>query len=469
MTTKHKSQKKTWSRDAYGKNEMIQRWRPQYSDTYLNNPHKGTATFQRFDGDALYPTLAWNDSEGPLWFRPPRRGVLRSHLYPPSRVAYCRWLWKVLEPEKGNIRWDVFDGALKAAAERGQTLQIRTQPFIHDTTPEWYWKEGGIPHPAESKAAGYPIPDHNHKAYLRHWGDHIRAIGERYDGHPALESVDVAYGGHCGETGGNCRRKYAERLVDIYMQSFPKTQLVGMLGTLGNAYMAGKRRAVGWRADCYGDLRIDGRGQVPDGLNWNHMFEAYPLEMERDGVMEAWKRAPVTLETCWTVAYWEKQGWDIDWILEQGYKYHATFFMPKSVYIPEAWMDKVMAFNKRLGYRFHVHNMILPLEASPGQRLRFTTTIDNRGIAPLYRRYRFAVRFTQGKTRCVVPFKQDIRKWLPDFTTFTEYIRMPEGLQTGEVTLHCAIIDERDQPVVRFATDAVDKDGWHPMTGMDVV
>lgn len=456
--------KRRW-RDAFHPDERVQRWRPEYSDAYLGNPHKGTATFQRFEGDPLYPDIGWDDREGPIWFRPPRKN-LKNTRYPPTRISYCRWLWNVLEPKKGKFRWDILDGALKAAAERNQTLQIRTQPFIGDSTPKWYWETGAGQFVTNK---GRIEPDHNDPLYLKHWGNHIRAIGKRYDGHPALESFDVAYGGACGECGGNTNKATAAKLVEVYMRAFRKTQLVGMLGTDGNAHMASvKPGKFGWRADCYGDCRTKGNGQVPDGLIWNHMLEAYPKEVAEDGVRDAWKTAPVTFETCWTVAYWERQGWDIDWIIDQGYKYHISVFMPKSVYIPDEWMEKMMAFTKRIGYRFFVHNMILPLEAKPGERILFETTIDNRGIAPIYRDYTFALRFTQGRKHYIVPFKQDIRSWLPDFNYFKERVTFPRQLKRGEVKLSCAIVDKKNVPVVKLAHKKIDRDGWHPMTSMDV-
>ena len=48
-------------RDAYGKDEKMQRIRPVESNAWLPNPHRGTTTFQRFQGDPLY--AAWNSSD----------------------------------------------------------------------------------------------------------------------------------------------------------------------------------------------------------------------------------------------------------------------------------------------------------------------------------------------------------------------------------------------------------------------
>jgi len=456
-------------RSKFGAGEVIQRVRPRETDRYLLNPHKGTTTFQRFNGDPLFPGLRWNDREGPETFTP-SDGDLKNPRYPDTTISYCRWLWSRLEPEKGTFNWHFIDGALEAARERGQTLQIRTQPFIGEATPEWFWKLGGTPDEEHLERTGVKVPDHNTEAYIRHWGDHIRALGDRYDGHPNLESFDIAYGGPCGETGGNATAETAARLVDIYLESFKKTQLLSMLGTAGCTYAASKRRDVGWRADCYGDLRMAGEGVVPPGLNWKHMYDLYPMEVETCAVKDRWKTAPVTLETCWTVGHWFAQGWDIDWIIEQGYKYHLSVFMPKSSYIPQEWSEKIMEFNKRMGYRYVLRQMTLPLEARPGEKFSYNAWIDNLGCAPIYRPYRFAFRFRQGERSFVVHSEQDVRTWLPDHTWFQESITFPKGLMPGVVDVDVGIVcPDTDEPAVKFAIEELLDDNWHPMSSMDVL
>ena len=453
-------------RDAFGPEEVIQRVRPRVSTVDLCNPHKGTTTFQRFNGDPLYPGLIWDDSKGPETF-PPFDGNLKNPMYPDTTISYCRWLWSVIEPEKGRFRWDFIDGALEAARVRGQTLQVRIQPYILDM-PAWYWQLGGTPM-AESEP-GRREPEHNDPAYLRHWGDLIRAFGERYDGHPDLESFDIAYGGGCGEGGGNATPETAAKLVDVYLGSFRKTQLVSMLGTPGCKYGSTTGRNLGWRADCFGDLRrAIAPGAVPDDLCWCHMIDAYPREVVQCGLRDAWRKAPVTLETCWTVGYWFERGWDIDWILDQGLKYHLSVFMPKSSYIPEPWREKIEAFNRRMGYRFVLRQMVLPLEAKPGQRIRFEMFVDNVGVAPIYRPYRLAFRFLQGREAHIVLSKADIRQWMPDHTWFSEEIEFPPALQRGETKVDLGIVDEATKPKVKFAIQQVTEDGWHPLTSMDVV
>ena len=462
-------------RDVYGPDEVWQRVRPEHTTDLILNPHKGTTTFQRFNGDPLYPDLRWNDNDGPVKFPPPVNADLTNSRYVPTTISYCRYTWAALEPKKGKIRFDIIEKALDTAAARGQTLQFRTQPFVHDSCPQWYWDLGAKTDAAATRP-DHPVPDHNDPLYFQHWGDHIRQLGARLDGHPGLESFDIAYGGGCGETGGNAECLTARKLAQVYLDSFASTQLLGMLGTEGCAYAARQTtHNIGWRADCYGDVhvgRFDGKDlpiPVPKHLTWNHMRDAYPPSLHEARLEDRWKTAPVTLETCWTVAHWFNQGWDIDWIIEQGYKYHLSVFMPKSVYFPEEWDAKMQTFNNRMGYWLHLLQMMLPIEGQRGQKIAIKATIDNKGVAPLYRPYRFALRFSQGKKHHVVRLRQDVRTWLPDFTHFEEAVTVPEGLQKGEAKVSCAIVDAKDKAVVRLAMKDIGPDGWHPLTSIDVV
>jgi hypothetical protein len=451
-------------RSAFGPDETKQRVRPAESKDYLPNPHRGTTTFQRFNGDELYPGLQWSDREGPVVFKP-FDGNLKNPNYPDTTLSYCRWLWSVLEPQKGKYRWDIIDGTLEAARVRGQTVQMRIQPYIREDLPPWFYEMGGKPESPGNKRD----PDHNHPSYLKHFGDIIKAFAKRYDGHPGLESFDIAYGGPCGEVGGNSTPATARKLVDVYLRAFKKTQLLSMLGTHGCKYAA-KLKHVGWRTDCLGDMRTDGKGVVPENKNWNHMFDAYPREVIEGGLAERWKTAPVTMETCWTVGYWEKMGWDVDWILDQALKYHTSVFMPKSCFIPDRWREKIDAWDRRLGYRFVLRQIDLPLEARPGQRIPFFYWIENIGVAPIYRDYAVALRFRQDSNEEIVKIKTDIRTWMPGDNVLSDKITFPKSLKRGECSVDIGIIENKTKkPKVLLAIQPRSDDGWHPLTQMDIV
>jgi len=445
--------------------EVVQFLRPPHEDGYINNPHKGTTTFQRLAGEDLYPDLKWDDSKAPMSFS--KLGEKQKDIknYPPSRIAYIRWVWKDLEPEKGKIRFDVVENALAAAAQRGQTLQLRFQPFSGADTPEWYWKTGARIDEKVKQWRGYAAPDHNDYRYLKHWGDFIRAMGKKFDGHPNLETVDLAYGGDWGEMGGNATYETARKLVDIYYEAFPTTTLILMAGSPGAEYAAKQtNRIVGWRADCFGDLSKAGwRKRDTTENNWNHMYVAYPTLFELDGLKDKWKTAPVILETCGSVASWYNDGYDIDKILETALRFHASVFMPKSVKIPDEWMPKIMDFNEKLGYNFYILNMVVPRKTSPGKELRIRTTIDNEGVAPIYKKYLFAIKLTQGNREYIYHSDQDIRKWMPFYSNFADVLTVPIDFKAGVASISCAIVDTNDKPVVRFAIKDIDNNGWHPL------
>jgi hypothetical protein len=148
--------------------------------------------------------------------------------------------------------------------------------------------------------------------------------------------------------------------------------------------------------------------------------------------------------------------------------------MAKSHYWPKPWYDRLLYFSEKIGYRFHLHQMILPLEAKPSQRVTLEAVIDNKGCAPIYKLYRFALRFTQAaQTKSpahhVVLLKQDIRGWMPDLNWFRETIAIPRGLKRGVADVSCAIVNSANRPVVKLAIKPLEKDGWHPLTHLDVV
>lgn len=220
----------------------------------------------------------------------------------------------------------------------------------------------------------------------------------------------------------------------------------------------------------YGDVRFTvNHPSIPDGCNWTHMYEAYPREVVKCGVADAWRVAPVTFETCGTVFSWHKAGYDFDWIIEQGYKYHTSIFMPKSVRFPEKVMEKMIGFDRRIGYRFVMRQMHLSLMAKAGSLINIQTFIENVGCAPIYRPYKYAYRFRQGRKSIVVKSRQDICAWMPGNTWFEDKVKIPAELRKGEAAIDIGIIDTDEDPVVCFAVKGAPIDGWHPMTYIDLL
>jgi len=74
--------------------------RPKEISDVLVNPGMGITTFQRFNGQALNPSLTWSEV-GPVSRLPQ---ATPKPEFPDTSVAYCRWYWEAIEPERGTFR-----------------------------------------------------------------------------------------------------------------------------------------------------------------------------------------------------------------------------------------------------------------------------------------------------------------------------------------------------------------------------
>ena len=98
--------------------------RPSEIDDILINPGMGVETFQRFGKQAVNEGLRWSEV-GPETATPDSSSVD----FPDSSVAYLRWFWSQIEPQRGSYRWSIIDDALAEAHRHGQQLAIRIMPY----------------------------------------------------------------------------------------------------------------------------------------------------------------------------------------------------------------------------------------------------------------------------------------------------------------------------------------------------
>jgi len=461
--------------------DSVRRVRPAYSDKYLGNPHKGCCTFQHFNGDPLFPGKSWSE-EGPLEFpslsespaggdavgRGGRPKVIPGYL--PTTVSYCRWFWEKLEPEEGRYDFSMVEKSFEVCKERGQTLAVRLMPFgsvRQPQLPAWYLKKyPTVDVPFKSGKLQYP--NHDAPQYLEKWGNVLREFGRRFDGHPLLETVDLAYIGPWGEGAGEISEAQVHRFTQVYKEAHPKTPLLVNLD--GYQMKAGIAAGMGWRCDCYGDLRASGNSYVRRDLAWNHHFEAYPKQVCETGAQDAWKRAPVHFEACGVPMDWYELGYDLDFILQQGLKFHGTYFMPKYTKLPESWMGALAKFCQQLGYRFALRGALIEASVKPAASVRLQFWIENLGVAPLYHPYKFAVRFRQGDLSTVVPLEAcDPREWLPGDTWIDRKVRLPEGFKPGWVQLAAGLVTPgTTEARIQFATSEVFADRWVDLNGFEV-
>lgn len=448
-----------WPLTALSQDTIIVR--PKEIDDTLTNPGIGFMTFQRFNGDKLNEGKKWTEGY-PIVYQD-FDGNLENDSHPITSLAYFRVYWKFVEPAKDEYRWDLIDKTLETAKTRGQKLLLRIAPYgtgADNDVPDWYRKMLGKEENLPEKWRTNP----EDPRYVEHFGDMIRDLGDRYDGHPILESIDLSIVGAWGEGAGSARltQKTREALVDSYLEAFQKTHLIMLLTDEKTNRYGLSRRDVGWRVDCLGDMG----GFSP---TWCHMCDYYPQAIINFGMKDAWRKAPVTLEVCWVMQHWKDKGWDIDYIIDQSLKWHISSFNAKSSPVPKEWLPHVNRWLKRMGYRFVLRKFTYPSKVKPGSSLTFTSWWENGGVAPCYGSFRLAFRLSGSQGKVILVSDADLRSWLPGDNLFNGAVIVPPNTAPGQYDLQIGVLDEwTDEPCVQLAIEGRRPDGWYDLGKISV-
>jgi Domain of unknown function (DUF4832)/Beta-galactosidase len=427
--------------------------RPVETHDVLINPGMGIQTFQRYNGDALNPGVEWSE-EGPvqLLVPPPKKPD-----FPASTVAYCRWHWAKLEPEQGKAKWEIIDLALQEARRHGQRLMIRLMPYDpKHALPEWYRNSGARrANSNSSKDGNIWQPDFSDPLYFKYWSSVLVEAGKRYDGHPDLDSVDISTVGYWGEGWSDYMPEFAvqRKLIDVYLKAFRKTPLL-MNFDQPEALEYGTTHGAGWRFDCLGDLRKP----------WAHMLDFYPEQIARTGIQKVWGNAPVSMETCGVPESWFRHGWDVKYILNEALRWHVTTLNVKSSAIPVAWKNDFEDFERRMGYRFALRRAEWQEKVHAGQAIGLSTWWVNEGVAPIYRSFVLAFRFSSPSHSAAVRTGADVRKWLPGDVVFEDPVFVPDDFAPGDYELSVALLDPITlEPGIRLAIERRGSDGWYTL------
>lgn len=446
---------------AQSKNTVLH---PKEIGTVLVNPGIGIETFQRFNGDPINAGLKWSEA-GPTT---QLQAAASKPDFPASSISYCRWFWETLEPEPGKIRWEIIDRALAEARAHHQTLAIRMMPYDErHPLPEWYRNSGAhrANLPSDPDGAIWQ-PDFRDPLYLKYWGEVVMEAGKRYDGNPYLESVDISTVGYWGEGWSNYMPafKYQKALIDVYLNAFKRTPLLMNLDqarALGYAVSHGS----GWRLDCWGDMGALSGETAENSL----MIDMYPEQIASTGIEDAWKRSPVSLESCWVPGLWLQKGWNVDYILDQALQWHTSYVNIKSSAIPAEWKGKFDEFEKKLGYRFVLRRLEYPAEVAAGSMMPVQMYWRNEGDAPAYRDYVLAVELSSSGGSAVIRTPAKVRKWLPGDSVFNSTIYVPSRLSPGNYRFRVALLDPRTgKPAINLAIEGRQPDGWYDVGAVAV-
>jgi hypothetical protein len=425
--------------------------RPLPTEELFANPGMGWQTFHRFSDDD--PNLD---------------GL-------PSASAYFRFYWRDLEPEEGRIAFDRLDGLLARARQAGQKLAFRvmcagtSDDYMY--VPQWLKDQGcpGFEYQYQSRGPKHWAPDMDDGRFLRAHLRLIDVLGRRYDGHPDLDLVDIGSVGLWGEwhmsgTGVPVPSEETRlRLIDAYLDAFPRTPKVMLIGDAeGMEHALG--RGAGWRADCLGDMGGFSR-------TWNHMEHFYRQQIRRTRAEDAWRVGPVAFESCWDMRRWQQEGWDTRFIFDYALDLHASYVNNKSAPLPSGAREDVERLLRRLGYRLVLREARHRRQVAPGGDVPVVTVWENAGVAPPYRddRIAFRLRSAAGGEHRVIATDTSIRGWLPGEREVEAAVRVPPDVPLGSYDLEIAVVDAvTREPAVRLAIEGRGEDGWYRLGAVQV-
>jgi hypothetical protein len=447
--------------------EAVRKVRPTPTRQFMANPHRGCCTHQALNGEPLF-VLTQDNPKGHVRMEPSDLYVADGYL--PCTVAYFRFFWTDLQPAEDRFDFSPVEKALEGCRQAGQTLIVRIMPYGGRASPQlpaWYAKkylvERGVP-----RHEDIIRPDHDSAEYLNIYGNLLRELGSRFDEHPQFEGLDMSFVGPWGEGGVAVSLEQCERFAKLYQETFPNSFRFSL--TDHNLFTTAIPTGAGWRADSFGDDSRRGSPAVSKDVSWNHMYDLYPAELGECRAWDVWKGAPVLLETWNSPKVWNERGFDIPFILQQGLKYHATYFNPKYTAIPPRIFDAVEDFCDHLGYNFIYRQAWFDCIVKTTGKFKFRTWIENVGVAPLYRHYDFALRLRQGDREEIMLLDGvDTRTWLPGDIWINREIPLPQGFKPGNIEIAAGIVDpESGIPRVSFSVQENFSDRWMSLGWMEL-
>lgn len=194
------------------------------------------------------------------------------------------------------------------------------------------------------------------------------------------------------------------------------------------------------------------------------MLDSYPEQIARTGIQKVWENEPVSMETCSVPESWFRNGFDVKYILSEALRWHVSTLNVKSSAIPALWKNDFDDFERKMGYRFALRRAEWQEEVHAGQPTGLTTWWVNEGVAPIYRPFVLAFRFSSPLHSVVVRTGADVRKWLPGDAVFEDPLFVPEDLPAGNYELSVALLDPITlKACIRLAIQRRDAGGWYTL------
>jgi Domain of unknown function (DUF4832)/Beta-galactosidase len=388
-----------------------------------------------------------------------------------SGCAYYRWYWATLEPQEGQYNFALIDDLLKRCRDNNQALAFRVmcEDPSGEGLPQWLIDKGikRTYSPCPQEGAHY-APDMSDPIFKYYHERLIRALGERYDGHPDLALLDIGSVGLWGEWHIYCDPSLmpdsaiCHSIVDLYYEAFPNTPLTALMACIFDDSYAVHKGNCGWRADSWGDA--DGSGG-----RWNH--HEYYYWPTNNKYPQLWKTGTVAFEPGepgGTMSGWTAP---VKKIVDDAIAWHSTFVQNKSQVIPSYFMPDMERLVMKLGFRLVLRNISFQNPVPAGSEIPIKMKWENLGIAPPYRDHRIAFRLldTNNVIHGIAITDQSVKGWLPGEKEVTVNYKLPDDIPGGDYSLEMGIVFHNSiEHNIPIANKGKTADGWYTIGSMNI-
>jgi hypothetical protein len=160
---------------------------------------------------------------------------------------------------------------------------------------------------------------------------------------------------------------------------------------------------------------------------------------------------------------------DVNYIIDETLKWHISSFNAKSSGVPDEWRPLIDRWLKKMGYRFVLRSFTYPEFAAAGEKVSFKSWWDNKGVAPIYKKYLLAVRLKNDKRSEVIITDADINSWFPGDNLYDDAVFIPRDMPAGVYQMQIGIVDPQSQePKVNLAIQGKNPEGWYPMGNIEI-
>jgi hypothetical protein len=388
-----------------------------------------------------------------------------------SGCAYYRWYWVSLEPEEGQYNFELIDDLLERCRENNQALAFRVMcedPW-GEGLPQWLIDKGiKRTYTACPEEGAHYAPDMSDPVFILYHEKLIRALGERYDGHPDLAEVDLGSIGLWGEGHIYCDpdlmpdTDIIHSVIDLYYESFPNTPISALMATVYDDDYAVKHGPCGWRADSWGDADATGG-------RWNH--HEYYYWPTNNKYPDMWKSGPVVFEPGVPGGYMD--GWTVPakGIVDDAIAWHTSMVSNKSHSIPQTIIPEIERLVMKLGFRLVLRDVNFEDTALSGSEIPINISWENLGIAPPYRDHRLAFRLRDENNiiHGIVITEQSIKGWLPGKTDITVNYTLADDISAGNYSLEMGVVFHSSiDHTIPIANKGKTQDGWYTIGSLKV-